>query len=67
MAAAARPAIARRALAALLRTRVPRALVLSLNELPPTQPVEVVSVIGGQQLPPQPPQLEHHDQQVMAA
>jgi flagellar biosynthesis protein FlhA len=47
----------RRALASLLKTRVPRALVLSINELPTTQPVEVMAVIGegepsGQSLPP---------------
>lgn len=37
---------ARRALARLLRTRVPQAVVLSINELPETQPVNVVAVIG---------------------
>ncbi|HEX5644388.1 MAG TPA: hypothetical protein VFX62_02600 [Erythrobacter sp.] len=37
---------ARRALANLLRNRVPLALVLSINELPATQPVEVLEVIG---------------------
>lgn len=45
---------ARRALAALLRSRVPQCLVLSIAELPATQPVEVVAVIGGE-----PRQLEH--------
>jgi len=39
---------ARRALAALLRQRVRACLVLSINELPATQPVEVVGVIGGE-------------------
>jgi flagellar biosynthesis protein FlhA len=39
---------ARRALAALLRQRVPHCLVMSIAELPPTQPVEVISVVGGQ-------------------
>jgi flagellar biosynthesis protein FlhA len=59
---------ARRALAQLLRQRSPHCLVLSIAELPPTQPVEVVAVIGGQGAPPpQQPQLEHHDEQVMAA
>jgi len=38
---------ARRALAALLRQRAPSCLVLSINELPPSQPVEVIAVIGG--------------------
>ena len=36
----------RRAIAALLKTRVPQALVLSIAELPTSQPIEVVSVIG---------------------
>ena len=40
---------ARRALAALLRGRASRCLVLSINELPATQPVEVVGVIGAQE------------------
>lgn len=39
---------ARRALASLLRNRVPQALVLSINELAQSQPVEVVAVIGEQ-------------------
>lgn len=39
----------RRAMAALLRQRAPQALVLSINELPATQAVEVVSVIGAEQ------------------
>lgn len=43
---------ARRALAALLRGRVPRALVLSLSELPATQPVTVLEVIGAPNQPP---------------
>lgn len=46
---------ARRALASLLRQRAPHCLVLSIAELPPSQPVEVVAVIGGEQ----PPQIEH--------
>ncbi len=37
---------ARRALAALLRHRSPRCLVLSIAELPPAQPIAVVGVIG---------------------
>ena len=37
---------ARRALAALLRMRAPSVLVLSISELPPAQPIEVVAVIG---------------------
>ncbi len=38
----------RRALAALLKTRVPQALVLAITELPASQPIEVVGVIGEQ-------------------
>jgi flagellar biosynthesis protein FlhA len=37
---------ARRALAVLLKHRSPRCLVLSIAELPPAQPIEVVGVIG---------------------
>jgi flagellar biosynthesis protein FlhA len=40
---------ARRALAALLRLRAPTCLVLSIAELPPAQPIEVVAVIGAPQ------------------
>ncbi|UAB79624.1 FHIPEP family type III secretion protein [Erythrobacter sp. SCSIO 43205] len=43
---------ARRALAGLLKQRAARALVLSITELPPTQPVEVVAVIGSEPAPP---------------
>jgi flagellar biosynthesis protein FlhA len=39
---------ARRPLAALLRLRAPQCLVLSISELPPSQPIEVISVIGGE-------------------
>ncbi len=38
---------ARRALAMLLRQRAPQCLVLSIAELPPAQPIEVLVVIGG--------------------
>ncbi len=38
---------ARRALASFLRVRAPDCLVLSINELPATQPIEVAAVIGG--------------------
>ncbi|MFM7402594.1 MAG: flagellar biosynthesis protein FlhA, partial [Erythrobacter sp.] len=37
---------ARRALAGLLKTRAPRCLVLSITELPATQAITVVGVIG---------------------
>jgi flagellar biosynthesis protein FlhA len=39
---------ARRVLAALLRLRAPSVLVLSISELPQTQPIEVVDVVGAQ-------------------
>jgi len=38
---------ARRALAALLKLRAPHCAVLSINELPAQQPIEVIAVIGG--------------------
>ena len=44
---------ARRALAALLKLRAPSCTVLSIAELPAAQPIEVISVIGGQ-APPAP-------------
>lgn len=43
---------ARRSLASLLRQRASRCQVLSINELPATQGVEVVAVIGADQTPP---------------
>ncbi len=58
---------ARRALAALLRQRAPGCLVLSISELPPSQPVEVIAVIGGRASPPAPPQLPDASQEVLAA
>ncbi|MFM9935857.1 MAG: flagellar biosynthesis protein FlhA [Novosphingobium sp.] len=39
---------ARRAVGALLRLRAPQCAVLSISELPPSQPIEVIDVIGGQ-------------------
>ncbi|HQS96580.1 MAG: flagellar biosynthesis protein FlhA [Novosphingobium sp. 17-62-19] len=39
---------ARRPLASLLRLRAPNCLVLSIAELPPSQPIEVITVIGGE-------------------
>jgi flagellar biosynthesis protein FlhA len=38
----------RRAMAALLRLRAPTCLVLSISELPQTQPIEVLAVVGGE-------------------
>jgi flagellar biosynthesis protein FlhA len=43
---------ARRALAALLKHRVPRCLVLSIAELPATQPIAVFGTIGAPAEPP---------------
>ena len=45
---------ARRTLAALLRMRAPACLVLSISELPATQPIEVIDVIGAAPAPPEP-------------
>ncbi|AKQ43173.2 flagellar biosynthesis protein FlhA [Aurantiacibacter atlanticus] len=59
---------ARRALAALLRQRAPTCLVLSITELPPSQSVEVIGVIGGRQETPAPPQLpDASHEEVLAA
>src|SRR5690606_28396908 len=45
---------ARRPLAALLRLRAPGCAVLSINELPAAQPIEVIAIVGGDEeaLPP---------------
>ena len=51
---------ARRALAALLRMRAPGCLVLSIAELPQSQPIEVLSVIGGPADPPALPPPAHY-------
>jgi len=50
---------ARRALAALLKLRAPTCLVLSIAELPPAQPIEVIDVVGAPQPQPQAPGLPH--------
>ncbi len=42
---------ARRAIANLLKARTPRCIVLSINELPATQPVEVIGLVGNTQSP----------------
>ncbi|WP_188769106.1 flagellar biosynthesis protein FlhA [Novosphingobium endophyticum] len=52
---------ARRALAALLRLRAPSCLVLSIAELPATQPIEVIDVIGSPVPQHQAPGLPHPD------
>lgn len=58
---------ARRALAGLLRQRARSCQVLSINELPASQPVEVVSVIGSEE-PPAPglPAPESYEQELAA-
>ena len=66
---------ARRPLAALLRLRAPQCAVLSITELPPEQPIEVIAVIGDPEQRPQAPGLPapEHDpgeqpmQEAMAA
>ena len=47
----------RRALAGLLRLRAPGCVVMSIAELPETQPVEVICVVGEVVAMPPPPQL----------
>ena len=56
---------ARRCLAALLRMRAPSCLVLSISELPPAQPIEVIDVIGGE--PPPPLRLPHANPEIERA
>ena len=68
--AATRPALivqprARRALTALLRLRAPHCLVLSINELPAAQPIEVIAVVGDE-APAQPAQLGHETEALAA-
>ena len=68
--AATRPALivqprARRALTALLRLRAPQCLVLSINELPAAQPIEVIAVVGDE-TPEQPAQLGHETEALAA-
>lgn len=43
---------ARRPLATLLRLRAPNCQVMAISELPPSQPIEVISVIGGETASP---------------
>jgi len=56
---------ARRPLAALLKLRAPQCVVLSISELPPEQPIEVIAVVGGQQAEPA-PQIEHSAEAIAA-
>ena len=52
---------ARRTLAALLRLRAPACLVISIAELPATQPIEVIDVVGAAPPQHQPPGLPRPD------
>ena len=52
---------ARRALAGLLKLRAPSCTVLSIAELPASQPIEVLSVVGGAQPVPIAPGLPQPD------
>jgi flagellar biosynthesis protein FlhA len=56
---------ARRALAALLRLRAPGCMVLSINELPPSQPIEVISIVGGEYT--EEPAAMGHEREALAA
>tara|TARA_A100001391_G_scaffold7621_8_gene5025 strand:+ start:37600 stop:39720 length:2121 start_codon:yes stop_codon:yes gene_type:complete len=58
---------ARRPLAALLKLRAPQCAVLSISELPPEQPIDVIAVIGGDVQQPAQPALEHNGQEAIAA
>ena len=55
---------ARRALSALVASRAPACVVLSIAELPATQPIEVLSVIGGETANPM---QNSHGDEVLAA
>lgn len=62
---------ARRPLAALLRLRAPLCAVISINELPASQPVEVIAVVGGESEPAEPAAFDTpdyaHEREAMAA
>jgi flagellar biosynthesis protein FlhA len=62
---------ARRPMSALLKLRAPGCLVISINELPVAQPIEVISVIGGESEVPQPalpdPAAGEFEREAMAA
>jgi len=57
---------ARRTLSAALRFRAPACLVLSISELPQSQPIEVIAVIGGEAAAA-PPQLTDQSATARAA
>jgi len=56
---------ARRALTGLLRLRAPECLVLSINELPASQPIEVIAVVGDE-TPEQHTQISHETETLAA-
>ncbi len=56
---------ARRALSALLKMRAPGCTVLSITELPATQPIEVIAVVGGETH--EEPAALGHDTEALAA
>ena len=60
---------ARRALTGLLKLRAPGVLVLSINELPSAQPIEVIAVIGGEspEIPADEPQAYSPEMETLAA
>jgi len=57
----------RRAMAALLRLRAPGCIVLSIAELPPTQPIEVLAVVGERADGPEQSQQNPHSVESIAA
>lgn len=59
---------ARRPLAGLLKLRAPGCAVLSINELPVSQPIEVIAVVGGENdAQPQPASAQEINMEAMAA
>ncbi len=58
---------ARRPLAGLLRLRAPGCAVLSINELPVAQPIEVIAVVGGDDQAPAPQPVPDMDREPLAA
>jgi flagellar biosynthesis protein FlhA len=54
----------RRSVAALLRLRAPQCLVISINELPASQPIEVVAIVGGT-APEQPQNFSQNEEQMV--
>jgi len=56
----------RRAMAALLRLRAPTCLVLAISELPQSQPIEVLAVVGDEGPPQLAEQTELHTESIAA-